>query len=734
MKQHTNSFFFILCLLFTLSIHANVSTMGADISYNCVGKDVNNNSQYEFIVNLYYICKPEDPPTPGVELQLSVESNMCGESFTFPLPLKNLGGIEVTPLCEAWTDSSTCHNNRFPGVVQFQYTNIESSVGFLTLPCEASDWTISLTNVARNETITNLQNPEDHSLYIEATVNNQGGRCNNSPAFGPQSVPYMIPVTSPLSVPYYCIGLEAVFDQGILEPDGNGLAFRLVQPMGTGGVPIPYVTGLSQGNPMANTDFDFALGTGQIIFTADEPQNAVISVVIEERDLITGLSIGSVMRELQFIVIDCSNRQVKVEEGADKSIEVCPNETARFDIVILDEDADDLLEISTTMLNQFSGATLTNTTGSSPLTATFEWTPTVADLGFHNILFYIEDDACPTYSQLTQTYQIHVTQNISLNTTIYSYCATDPLGVLAIDLEGCGPFSFEPMPTEIIEEDGKITGIVPNLDFDTYTISNAEGDSEQLQIEYITDFKVHFVSNDLVICEGETAELDLFFSDASVDCEVVFLKQRASSTSTETCEECPTVSPTETTIYTAMATCENGCETGDEIMITVENEPTLTLMTNSPTLTPNGSLVTVTAIGDFDSVEWETGETSTSIEVLVEALATIEATAYSANGCSTTQSILLIFNCGDIHMPSAFSPNGDSINDEFGIAIPVEDLVDFTIYNRWGKPVFRTSDSTQKWDGMVDFEPQPNGIYPYYIEAMCRDEVIVNQGFVTLIR
>ncbi|MFK7907904.1 MAG: gliding motility-associated C-terminal domain-containing protein [Chitinophagales bacterium] len=733
MNRYRNYFYFILCLLFADALQANVSAMGADISYNCVGTNTSGNNEYEFVVNLYYLCNSEDPPCPGAELQLSVSSVSCGENFTFQLPRMNSEGIEVTPLCVAWTDSSTCNNNRFPGILQYQYTNIESPFGVLTLPCEANDWVIGLSDVSRNETITNLEDPSNQSLYIEATINNDGGRCNNSPAFGPISVPYQIPTSAPLAVPYYCMGLETVFDQGIIESDGDGLAFRLVQPMGAGGIPIPYVEGLSQGNPMSNTDFDFALGTGEIVFTANEPQSAVITMVIEERDLLSGLSIGSVMRDVQFIIIDCSNQQVQVEEDVDKTIEVCPNELVRIEITVTDPDAEDLLEISTEMLGQLWGATLVNTTGNSPLTAIFEWAPTVNDLGLHNLLFNIRDDACPAYSQLTQTYQVIVTQNISLPTKEYTYCATEPLGMLAIDLEGCGPFEFFPMPSEVIEEDGQIIGIVPNLEADTYVISNAEGDFEEMFIEYVSDFEVNFTSDESVLCKGESTNLTVTSTNDALICETTFFEQ-VEGMPQQICEICPVVSPDETTVYTVEFTCENGCEKREELLIEIESEPTLSLVTSNLTLSSGGSLVTLTAMGDFASVEWETGETSTSIEVLVEALTSIEATAYSENGCSTTESVTLIFNCGDIHMPTAFSPNDDLVNDEFGIAIPVEELVRFSIYNRWGKPVFETNDPTETWDGMVGFEPQPVGVYVYYIEVACREEVTVNQGYVTLIR
>ncbi len=733
--QHTPLYSFILLSFFIWnSASANVTTMGADISYTCMDPNNNGENQYEFVVNLYYLCEPEVTPCPGGELQLEVSSESCSENFTFQIPRMNLDGIEVTPLCVAYTDSSTCNDNRYPGVVQFQYSNIDSPFGPLVLPCQANDWVVSLTDVARNETITNLQDPENHALYIEATINNEGGICNNSPQFGPITDPYTIPTIAPLAVPYYCLGLEAVFDQGVFDPNGDELSFELVQPRGEGGVKIPYVDGLDVGNPMSNTDFDVGLVTNpdKVIFTANEAQSAVISVVISDKGS-GGTKLGSVMRDLQFIVIDCSNNQVEAAEDTNKFMEVCPNELVRFEIVITDEDEDDLLHIDTEMLDFLFGSTLTNTTGSSPLTAVFEWTPSVEDLGVHNILFNIRDDACPAFSQLTQNYQIKVSQDLEVPTTEYIYCATEPLEMMEINIGGCGPFIFTPEPSEVIEENGRIVGIIPNLEVNDYVISNFEDDFEEIHIEYISGFVVNLTSDRDILCQEESTDLSLNFAEEQPSCEVVFLEQTENG-GEQNCNTCPNISPEETTLYTAIISCENGCEKREEVLITVEDDPTLSLMTSNLTLTSNGSIATVTAEGDFEEIEWDTGEMSTSIEVLIEALVSVEATAYSANGCSTTEAITLVFNCGDINMPTAFSPNGDNINDEFGIAIPVENLTIFSIYNRWGKPVFTTSNAADKWDGNFNFRPQPIGTYVYYIEANCRGEKVVNQGYVTLIR
>lgn len=57
----------------------------------------------------------------------------------------------------------------------------------------------------------------------------------------------------------------------------------------------------------------------------------------------------------------------------------------------------------------------------------------------------------------------------------------------------------------------------------------------------------------------------------------------------------------------------------------------------------------------------------------------------------------------DIYFPSAFTPNGDGNNDEFGPG-PLSNLSgisDYTlhIYNRYGQLVFFTHDPYKKWDG-----------------------------------
>lgn len=94
-------------------------------------------------------------------------------------------------------------------------------------------------------------------------------------------------------------------------------------------------------------------------------------------------------------------------------------------------------------------------------------------------------------------------------------------------------------------------------------------------------------------------------------------------------------------------------------------------------------------------------------------------------------------------MPSAFTPNGDGINDFFGPVMGsnfYDDLVikEFRIYNRYGQVVHN---STDYWDGKFKGAEQPVGTYVYYIEVQYadpnnagREKTAKAQGAVTLLR
>ena len=88
-------------------------------------------------------------------------------------------------------------------------------------------------------------------------------------------------------------------------------------------------------------------------------------------------------------------------------------------------------------------------------------------------------------------------------------------------------------------------------------------------------------------------------------------------------------------------------------------------------------------------------------------------------------------------MPTAFSPDGNGINDVFRISktLNMEQLISFEIYNRWGVKVFETSDINQGWDGNFKGREQPMSSFTWIIKAKDYDGLdILRSGIVTLLR
>ncbi len=89
-----------------------------------------------------------------------------------------------------------------------------------------------------------------------------------------------------------------------------------------------------------------------------------------------------------------------------------------------------------------------------------------------------------------------------------------------------------------------------------------------------------------------------------------------------------------------------------------------------------------------------------------------------------------------IGVPEAFTPNGDGINDEIKVdGLGIESLVEFSVFDRWGKVVFTTDDIDQGWDGTVDGQKQSVDTYIYLIRAnMYNDTEVEKRGSFSLIR
>ena len=112
-------------------------------------------------------------------------------------------------------------------------------------------------------------------------------------------------------------------------------------------------------------------------------------------------------------------------------------------------------------------------------------------------------------------------------------------------------------------------------------------------------------------------------------------------------------------------------------------------------------------------------------------------TGINGYGCrDTAEATLEVFGDDGIFAPTAFSPNGDGLNDCYGLIITGNiSNFEFHIYNRWGEEVFVTNDHNACWDGRIKGELQGLGAYYYFYKArspLCGD--IIRKGDITLVR
>ncbi len=90
----------------------------------------------------------------------------------------------------------------------------------------------------------------------------------------------------------------------------------------------------------------------------------------------------------------------------------------------------------------------------------------------------------------------------------------------------------------------------------------------------------------------------------------------------------------------------------------------------------------------------------------------------------------------DLLVPSAFSPDGDGLNDIFQpIMVGMRSLDAFMVYNRWGQLVYATTQTETGWDGTFGGAPQATATFVWYAEGTnYLGRKIKKKGTVILIR
>ena len=207
------------------------------------------------------------------------------------------------------------------------------------------------------------------SSYIEAHLDNTGTLNNNSPKF------------TTIPVVYACTNTLFNFNHGGIDSDGDSLVFSMITPFDDFGIPVTFDPPASATYPIIdNRGFNtFDPSTGATTFNPNGAQVALTAVLVEEYR--NGVLIGSTMRDLQIIVINCNNSQPGSATGItnpnngilvdSNTINACSSDSLSFVVTYSDPDASNQISFESNIGLVIPGATL-SVVGTNPAVCNFQ--------------------------------------------------------------------------------------------------------------------------------------------------------------------------------------------------------------------------------------------------------------------------------------------------------------------------------------------------------------------------
>ncbi|MFN8285905.1 MAG: gliding motility-associated C-terminal domain-containing protein [Chitinophagales bacterium] len=553
--------------------------MGSDITFNCLG-----GNNYQVVVTVYRDCSGISAPT---SISVDVTSN-CGSQFiTCNLDAVN-SGQEVSQLCPSAV--STCQGGSLPGVEVYTY------IGTVTITPNCGTYTFQYTDCCRNPD-NNLVNPTGAGFMAQATLNSDLVSCDDAPAF------------TSLPVPYFCLGQPVYYSHGALDTDGDSLSYTLIAPLDDLGGNVAYTGTYTPTNPMPTASgFNFDPSTGQMIFTPTQQGVYVVDVLVTEYR--NGQVIGTTMRDIQIVVINCTNNAPQVVNclttgnvtGAVvndcNSLGVCPGQTVTFTLTAGDADGQPIT-VSSNIAQSIPGATLVtqNVGGPDSVLVTFSWTPSGLDTGFRYFTVQFEDNACPITGLQLLTYDITVLDGTDAGPDKY-YCTGG--GPVAINVYGGNTFSWNTTSGFVSSTPDSAHVTVAPAQTTTYIIqSDLQGgckNRDTVTVFNVQTFTVGVTTPDDTICLNSSTDLTATGTPSNQGPFTYSWAPVAAGGVQSPVAQTTEVRPTSTTMYYVTVTSASGCPVKDSIQIVIQGVGPKIAVSPSDDYVCPGSTVTLNSI------------------------------------------------------------------------------------------------------------------------------------------
>lgn len=781
---------FILLLVFFAVLGQAKHLVGGDIEYTCLGEDINGNNLYEITLSVYRDCQatvdfPTNTPfdTEVILYIYNSQTNLLETSLLIPLT-----DTLVLPL----TGSDTCVVP--PANLCYARGTYTSRV---TLLDNAAGYEIVWGRCCRNETIQNILQPGEFGMAVSTRIPNTA-LCNNSPKFR-NLLPTYICLNDLFTFDHSATDADGdELRYQIVTPFSAGSQtdpIPVVPPPPF--LPIAWLQGYGLNNVMdGNPALTVDPVTGVISVGPQNLGQYVFSLEVSERR--NGQLISTIRRDIQVNVIDCPinfpPRITGVENDLlrgdtllfEKDQESC------FSFLISDQNGPGIGTDSLSFTYFGPHLSLTNpadiqvrTIGIDSMEVQICWNPVCDFVDFDQnfLVLQVEDqNTCPepnrsldtlyfqTFPPDIPTPTINCIQVLDANSLLLDWQA------LASDEQnGFAYFVLERDDGSGFQEVAQITDPTASGFTDT-NVADAEN------INYCYRLTVATQCPDLT--RGTTS--DVICSDAGAGSGICAISYQGNALSVswretqangfqsyrlyrinnqirELVQEFTDISQTnwidETATDPAQVYCYelgivNGCDTelftGEHCSIPLEveeNEFEITLQWEKYEgwiegvleyevwrKTQNDDLL-IASIPAISPLGWidrnvspdQGGSYCYRIRAIPINQTNCQTEAWSAERCITYEP--------SIYFATAFTPNGDGINDIFEIKGTFFQQFSIRIFNRWGKEVFMSQSIDQSWDGFAKGQPVPEGVYAFIVGFEdFAGNVLQKSGTVTVIR
>lgn len=761
--QQSNRLHLILFLLFNFAFcNALLARhiIGGVITYECRG-----NGRYDFVMKIYRDCYCP-PPCADFDPEAFIGVYRCNGGNCDRLTQTNTFTRINVPIITSSIKRVEAPD--YPCLIPPDICVQEAEYRFsLTLPVSTESYHISYQRCCRNITINNIVNPEDVGATYTVEITPEAQQlCNNSPVFN--SFPPTV----------ICADADFAFDHAATDKDGDQLVYEFCSPIQGGGggnigldplyvascigayptpacpppydqvnfltpnyssvAPLGYVTGTNESILKINPNTGLITGRPQTL------GQFVVGICVSEYR--NGVLLSRIFRDFQFNVARC-DAQVTAQVKADEEIDgkqFLINACGITDVYLENE------SYQRQFIKNFEWRFNINNT----VQVSNDWSPTITFPGvgqYQGQLFLNPGTDCGD----TATVFVNLYPAINADFEYeYDTCVAGPVQFTDLSKSGGGDVtswrwdfgdkdtSKVQNPSHLYKKPGNIPATLMVMDV------NRCRDTITKTIPYFP------VPNLIVIAPNAftgCAPADIFFDNLSTPIDETYNISwdfGDGSTSTE-------ISPTHTFqnpgTYTVSIgiTSPIGCQTDTTfnqlINILPAPEAGFTFTPQEPS-----NLEPLVRFSDQSQRAnrwlWDFGNGASAIvqnptyTYRDTGMFVVTQIVTHPSGCrDTAQQVVDIRPEVRYHLPNAFTPNGDGLNEAYkgvGIMLGATNF-SFTIWNRWGELIFETNDPDVGWNGKKNNSgvDSPNGVYVVVVTFNGpRGEPFQFKTFATLIR